>query len=192
VSDQTGIPRRAFIGWGLAALASTLAGGWLVGRRSGRFSGERPPAETMSTLLSFLGALFGHDLSEADREDLTRRLAEYASSENLKQDCAALARHLDRSAAALGASRFDTSSPLQRERILDEIMLIDPKTFHARLLARLFPGSREHYRMRWSTVPALAWLYRHSAAAWRARGYARWPGVPGDWREITAPGAAYP
>jgi hypothetical protein len=46
--------------------------------------------------------------------------------------------------------------------------------------------------MRGSTIPSLEWLYRHSAAAWRARGYTRWPGIPGDWRETLVAGAPYP
>jgi hypothetical protein len=71
-------------------------------------------------------------------------------------------------------------------------MLIDPKSFKARILSRLSVGERDHYRMRWSIVPSLGWMYRHSAAAWRARGYARWPGVAGDWHEVLAPGAPYP
>ena len=31
-----------------------------------------------------------------------------------------------------------------------------------------------------------------SAAAWRARGYTRWPGVAGDRHDVLAPGAPYP
>jgi hypothetical protein len=193
VSDQTGIPRRAFIGGSLAVLvAGVLGWRWLPGRR-----GASPPVgagsgEARATLLGFISALFGRELSAPDVEDLSQRLDQFASNEALRRDCETLVLHLDELAATQGASRFNACSPSQREQIVGQIMRIDPKTFRARLLSKFFAGQRDFYRMRWSAVPSLAWLYQHSAAAWRARGYTRWPGVPGDWHEIVAPGPPYP
>jgi hypothetical protein len=42
--------------------------------------------------------------------------------------------------------------------------------------------------MRSTTVPDIVWLYRYSGAPWRARGYERWPGIPGDWHEYLTAG----
>ena len=193
MSDQTGIPRRAFIGGSLAALvAGVLGWRWLSGGRRATPPAGQGSAEARATLLGFLGALFGRELSAPDAEDLSQRLDLFASNEALRRDCETLVLHLDELAATQGASRFNACSPPQRERIVGQIMRIDPKTFRARLLSKFFAGRRDFYRMRWSAVPSLAWLYRHSAAAWRARGYTRWPGVPGDWHEIVAPGPPYP
>jgi hypothetical protein len=193
VSDQTGIPRRAFIGGSLVA----LVGGVLAWRWWSVRHGALPPvgqrsADLRATLLEFMGALFGRELSAPDADDLSQRLDMFVSNEALRRDCETLVLHLDELAATQGASRFNACSPSQREQIVGQIMRIDPKTFRARLLSKFFAGQRDFYRMRWSAVPSLAWLYQHSAAAWRARGYTRWPGVPGDWHEIVAPGPPYP
>jgi hypothetical protein len=192
VSDQTGIPRRAFIG-GLAVLAGGFLG-WrfLSVRRGAAPPGGQRPADVKATLLAFTGALFGHELSPPDVDGLSQRLDMFTSNEALRRDCEVLAFHLDQLAAEQGASRFQACSPVQREEIVGQIMRIDPKTFRARLLSKFLPGRRDFYRMRWSAVPSLAWLYRHSGAAWRTRGYTRWPGVPGDWHEIVVPGPPYP
>jgi hypothetical protein len=193
VSDQTGIPRRAFIGGSLAALVGGLLGWrWWSGRRGASPPAGQRSADMRATLLEFMGALFGRELSAPDADDLSQRLDLFVSNEALRRDCEALTRHLDELAAAQGVSRFHACSPRQREQIVGQIMHIDPKTFRARLLSKFLAGRREFYRMRWSAVPSLAWLYRHSAAAWRTRGYTRWPGVPGDWHEIVAPGPPYP
>jgi hypothetical protein len=193
VSDQTGPSRRAFIGGSLAALVGGILGWrWLSERAGAANRSGQSSADTRATLLAFLGALFGRELSAADAEDLSRRLDLFTSNEALRRDCDGLALYLDELAAGRGASRFRDLSPAQREPIVGEVMRIDPKTLRARLLAKLLPGRRDFYRMRWSAVPSLAWLYRHSAAAWRERGYARWPGVPGDWHEVVAPGPPYP
>ena len=193
MSDQTGIPRRAFIGGSLVA----LVGGVLAWRWWSVRHGALPPvgqrsADLRATLLEFMGALFGRELSAPDADDLSQRLDMFVSNEALRRDCETLVLHLDELAAAQGVSRFNACSPGQRELIVGQVMRIDPKTFRARLLSKFFAGRRDFYRMRWSAVPSLAWLYRHSAAPWRTRGYTRWPGVPGDWHEIVAPGSPYP
>jgi hypothetical protein len=192
VSDPTRIPRRTFIASGVVALVGgVLAWRWQSGRQASARAG-RHPADLNLTLLTFLGALFGREFSPPDAADLSERLAAFTANDELRRDCEELAGHLDRLAAARGAPGFRACDASQQERIVGQIMAIDPKSFRARLLAKFLPERREYYRMRWSAVPALAWMYRHSGAAWRARGYSRWPGVPGDWHEVTQPGAPYP
>jgi hypothetical protein len=143
-------------------------------------------------LLAFLGTLFGRELTAEDRADLGERLALLAAEPALAYDCAVLSHHLDRLAHDEGAQSFASCAADGRERVVERLMAIDPRSPRARVLEKLAVGMRDFYRMRSSTIPSLEWLYRHSAAAWRARGYTRWPGIPGDWRETLVPGAPYP
>jgi len=189
------IRRRTMIlgSLGAAALAF-VALHWLPREPgTGQSAGERNPAELKGRLLAFIGALFGRDLSALDLEDLSGRLDELlAAGGILLHDAAVLVRQLDERAMKQGASGFASCSVSQKAGIVEQVMSIDPKSMRARVLSRLSRDQRDVNRMRWSIVPQLAWLYRHSAPAWRARGYARWPGVAGDWRETLAPGAPYP
>jgi hypothetical protein len=197
VNDEEPLPpsttqRRMFILAGLGAAALALAGlKWLPRKAA---SGNPPREQTMVTLLAFTAALFGRDLSARaeDASDLADRLETFASIDTFPRDCAVLAQYLDELAAKRGAKSFTSCSASQKDSIVGELMAIDARSLRARVLSRLSPGMREHYRMRSSTVPLLAWLYRHSAAAWRARGYSRWPGIAGDWRETLSPGTPYP
>jgi hypothetical protein len=197
VNDEEPLPppttqRRTFILAGLGAAVLALAAlEWLPRKAA---IGNPPPEQTVGTLLAFTAALFGHDLSAhaEDAADLTDRLETFASVDSFPHDCAVLVHYLDERAAARGARSFTSCSASQKDSIVGQLMAIDTRSWRARVLSRISPGMREHYRMRWSTVPLLAWLYQHSAAAWRARGYSRWPGVAGDWRETLSRGTPYP
>jgi hypothetical protein len=189
------VRRRTVIVAGLAAAALAFVGlAWRSRQADAdKDGGEHDSALVKPTLLAFLGALYGRALSAEDTADLSDRLGElFAAGGVLTHEAAVLARHLDELAAKAGAASFESCGQPQRERIVAQIMSIDPKSLRARVLSRLFSSRRDFYRMRWSIVPQLAWIYRHSGAAWRARGYSRWPGMPGDWHEITVPGAPYP
>lgn len=73
MSDQTGIPRRAFIGGSLAVLvAGVLGWRWLAGRRGKTPPVGADPGEARATLLVFISALFGRELSA-----LALRLADH-------------------------------------------------------------------------------------------------------------------
>jgi hypothetical protein len=153
--------------------------------------GVTPAAE--STVLAFIGALHGRDLSEQDLLELSDRLRYRLSSDAVfGHECTVLVRYLNDFAREQGIAAFRACDAPQRELIVQRIMQIDHKSLLSKLLSRLSRGGYDYYRMRWSTVWQLSWLYRQSGAAWRARGYARWPGVPGDWREILAPSVPYP
>jgi hypothetical protein len=162
-----------------------------VGQNASGATGVAPAAKM--TVLAFIGALFGKDLSEQDLADLSERLNYLLSSAAMfNHECAVLAQHLDGLALRRGATAFRSSSAAQKQAIVDKIMQIDSKSILSRVLSRLSGSERDYYRMRWSIVPQLAWIYRNSGAAWRARGYTRWPGIPGDWRDVLAPGPPYP
>jgi hypothetical protein len=189
------IRRRTIIVGSLGAAALACVGLAWLWRQAGtdQSEGERNSADLKGRLLAFVGALFGRDLSALDVEDMSDRLDDLlAAGGILLHDAAVLVRQLDERAKKQGAIGFASCSPSQKAGIVEQVMSIDPKSMRARVWSRLSRNQRDFYRLRWSIVPQLAWLYRHSAAAWRARGYTRWPGVAGDWRETLAPGAPYP
>jgi len=160
---------------------------------SGAGSADSAAPAVEATLLAFIGALFGRVLSPLDAADLAERVACLLAFKGpLEGDCRALALYLDHLAARRGCPAFTRCEPASQALIVDQVMRIDVNSMAARLLTQLSAGHRAYYRMRWSAVPQLAWLYRHSAAAWRARGYTRWAGVAGDWREVLHPGVPYP
>jgi hypothetical protein len=212
MSDLTPKPisRRRVLLLGGAGAAACGAAAWIsrssappglpngspYGSPNGSPNGSRQAAYAagvIPTLLAFIGALFGRTLSAMDVADLSGRIAYMQRIDAaLNRDCAFLAAHLDARAAAMGAEKFGACGAAQQASIVDEIMRIDEKSRIARLLSHFSRSEREYYRMRWSAVPQLAWLYRHSSAAWRARGYTHWPGTRGDWHEVLARGPAYP
>ena len=188
--------RRRVLNFGTLSAASLVALGLTRLPRHAAFGrGETAvePADIRPTVMVFIGALFGKELSARDMADLSDRLSYgFARSDSFKRDCGFLARYLDRSARERDATSFKSCSDPQKDGIVDSIMQIEPRSVVARLLARSANTERDYYRMRSSTVGRLAWIYRHSSAAWRMRGYRRWPGIGGDWHEILEPGAAYP
>jgi hypothetical protein len=198
VNDEPSTPvirRRTLILASLGAAALACVGlAWRALRAGpGQSAGERNSADLKRSLLAFIGGLFGRNLSALDVEELSERLDELlAAGGILLHDAAVLVQQLDELAQKRGASGFASCSSSQKADIVEQVMSIDPKSLRARVLSHLSRSQRDFYRMRWSVVPQLVWLYRHSGAAWRARGYTRWPGVAGDWRETLAPGAPYP
>ncbi|HEY3785399.1 MAG TPA: twin-arginine translocation signal domain-containing protein [Steroidobacteraceae bacterium] len=191
--DPKVISRRRFL-YGAGALVALVAVvGWL--KKSARHSAPGPSgtAAALAPAVAFLGALFGRELSDADRTELTDRLAfAVRVTPGLSADYEVLARQLDRLARDSGGGQFLKASSAQREAIIDRIMRIEPPSLAERAWAHFVRTRKRYYHMRFETVPQLAWLYRHSGVPWRARGYARWQGIPGDWREYTRAGAPYP
>jgi hypothetical protein len=197
VNDKPSTPltqRRTFI---LGALgAATLGFVGLTFKWRQDFATQSEPADlsrVKATVLVFIGAMFGRALVGEDRADMSDRLdLFFASDAAWRHEGAVLARYLDDQAQTRAGTAFASCNEAQQQEILTQVMTIDPSSLKARVLSRLSSSQRDHYRMRWSIVSSLAWMYRHSAAAWRARGYTRWPGVAGDWHEVLAPGAPYP
>jgi hypothetical protein len=188
--------RVLIIGGGLGGFTLALGWGWLGLRAGGGHQAHVPtditPAAKM-TVLAFIGALFGRHLSEQDLAELSDRLSFRLSSDaTFTDECTVLVQYLDRFASEQGASTFRSCSDFQKESTVQRIVSIDSKSVMSKVLRRLSTSQRNYYRMRWSTLWQLSWLYSQSGAARRARGYARWPGIPGDWREILLPGPAYP
>jgi hypothetical protein len=175
----------------LAFLGFRVLAPRLRGRSTPQSAGELSP-EAQATILAFVGALFGTDLVGGDLSDLSDRLSYRLMSDALFRDeCTVLMQHLDSLAREQRAVGFSSCDGVRKESIVKQIMTINYNSVFARFQSRISNFQHNYYRMRSSTVWKLAWLYRNSAAAWRRRGYRRWPGVPGDWREILAPGAPY-
>ena len=188
--------RRRVLNLGTLSAASLVALGFTRLPRHAAFGlGETvaEPSDAKPTIVAFVGALFGAEISAQDADDLAERLSyAFMRSEAFKRDCGFLSRYLDRSARAGGSPSFIGCPAAQKDGIVDALMQIDSGSAVARLLSRSAQSERDYYRMRSSTVGRLAWIYRHSSAAWRMRGYRRSPGIAGDWHEVLEPGAAYP
>lgn len=188
--------RRRILKIGTLGAATLAAFGFTRVNRHTALGGSDTAGVLMDftpTVLAFVGALFGKELAAGDAADLSDRLKyNFAKDDSFKRDCVFLARYVERQARERGAGALAACTDAQKDAIVDSLMHIDPQSVIARLLSRSVPSEREHYRMRASTIGRLSWIYRHSSAAWRARGYRRWPGVPGDWHEVLEPGAAYP
>jgi hypothetical protein len=197
VNDKRSTPvtqRRTFI---LGALgAATLGFVGLTFKWRQDFAQQSEPGnlgQIKATVLVFVGAMYGRALVGEDQADMADRLDLFFSEDaTLRHEGAVLTRYLDDQAQARAGTAFVACNDEQQQAILTQVMMINPKSIKARVLSRLSASERDHYRMRWSIIPSLGWLYRHSAAAWRARGYTRWPGVAGDWHDVLAPGAPYP
>jgi hypothetical protein len=197
VSDKPLMPttgRRTFILG--AAGAATLGFVGLTVKWRENFAQQSEPGDLgpiKATVLVFIGAMYGRALVGEDKADMSDRLDLFFSEDPaVRHEGAVLARYLDDQAQTRAGTAFVACNDAQQQAILTQVMMIDPRSIKARILSRLSASERDHYRMRWSIIPSLGWLYRHSAAAWRARGYTRWPGVAGDWHEVLAPGAPYP
>lgn len=188
--------RRVLIIGGLGGMSLALSWGWLRFRATGQHGANVPgeiTPDAKSTVVVFIGALFGRNLSEQDSAELLDRLNFRLSTDAIFTDeCAVLARFVDDCAAEHGASTFRSCNDIQKESIVQRVAGIDIKSIFSKVLRRLSTNRRNYYRMRWSTIWQLSWLYSQSGVAWRVRGYRRWPGIPGDWHEILVPGAPYP
>jgi hypothetical protein len=189
-----GWSRRRLIGFaGLAGILAVVAQQWPTSSPIRGDDAQSDAATVHATLIAFIGSLFGRVLSPLDVTDLSERLDYLLGFDGpLVEDCRALASYLDHLAAEHGRPAFKQCERSSQELIVDQVMRIDVHSIAAHLAARLSASYRAYYRMRWSAIPQLAWLYRHSPAAWRARGYTRWAGVAGDWREVLNPGPPYP
>ena len=189
--------RRLLIAVGVGGITLLAFGlrlartGTVIGDQEAAPAGLGPGATL--TVLVFIGALFGRDLSAQDIDDLSERLGYRLSADaTFTHECAVLVQYLESLAREQGAATFISCSDVQKEAIVQQVSKVSSKSLGSRLLSRVSRTARDYYRMRQSTVWQLSWLYRQSGAAWRARGYRRWPGIPGDWREILAPGSPYP
>ncbi|MEP6546170.1 MAG: hypothetical protein ABJD53_01790 [Gammaproteobacteria bacterium] len=189
MSSKPKIRRRTLV---VGVALGTLAG--LAWRESD------PPAPEQNahfehpqeTLLAFIATLFGHEITAPEREDLSDRLAPLLAAPEFGPNCRALAAHLEVLTQRIHGHEFQSCTRTQRESVVRQVMQIDYRSLLARLLDHLSPMQHTLHRIRWSAVEQLMWMYRNSSMPWRRRGYARWPGVAGDWREMLVPGRGYP
>jgi hypothetical protein len=190
------VSRRRLLAAGAAGVCLAFLGFRVLAPRlrgSSTLEGaDQLSSEAQLTVLAFIGALFGTELVGDDLTDLSDRLSYRLTSDAVFRDeCTVLMQYLDSLAREHRAVGFSSCDGMRKESIVNQIMTINYNSVLARFQSRVSNYQHNYYRMRSSTVWKLAWLYRNSAAAWRRRGYRRWPGVPGDWREILAPGAPY-
>jgi hypothetical protein len=138
------------------------------------------------------GALFGHSLRDQELSDVRRNVEFVAQVDGgWRSDFAMIAAYVDALAHSYGAVSFGGASDDVRERIVDDIMRPPIDSRRSELAALISARERTRRFLRSDAIPLLAHAYSSSGAAWRRRGYARWPGIPGDPREYTRPGSRY-
>ncbi len=162
-----------------------------------RTAGIVPPVadtkKVLNTTVAFMGTLFGRQLTADDQTELLDRLV-YATQRDpsRREYYDLLWQYLNRRARSAGFANFEAADSAGRTAIVDRIMRSDVSPLLSRLLAVVSADRHQLRRIRLAVIPQLAWLYRHSGVPWRARGYTRWPGIPGDWHEYLAAGRPYP
>ena len=142
-----------------------------------------------NTLVSFIGVLFGQDLTLQDRHELSGLVSFAASADSgWVPEYRWLVSHIDNMAKEAGAESFSSAKPELRESIMQNIMSRPTSSITLRLLETASGQRRLRKRMRVATIPHLRRIYLASGIPWRRRGYQSWPGVPGDPRVYTQPG----
>lgn len=199
--DQKPAPsRRAFVSVAALFAGALVAFPFLRRWRASRLRTTREPAvgsvtplgaDAKRTVSHLLAAVFGHAPTPDDEAELAGKLEwlthEDASWHGALRD---FARYADDAARGAGGTGFVALSPEQREKVVAGLM--QPIDTAASRRQALFSESERARRIaREDLLPVLTRIYRTSGVAWRRRGYTRWPGVPGDPREYTRPGAPY-
>lgn len=193
------VTRRQFISIvaGATLLAATVVAnrpflGWLTKFISpkhtpGATDQSRFDQDTVATLVSFLGVLYGHRLTELDKRELGERI-EFMVSEDAgwRPELTWLAAFLNKHSRIEGFELFRAAESGSQHKIL-ELLFQPVNTNTSRLRAIFSAEERERRRVHGSTLGRLTELYRTSGVPWRNRGYASWPGVPGDLVEYTQP-----
>ena len=191
--------RRVLIFFGVGAAATaTLFLGRPRARLPASGAGKRDLSQkerlaVLATATTFMGILFGRTLTSEDQVELLDRLNfTIAQDPTRLQDYAELKLYLDYTARRQGATAFVLSTTATQSELLDRLMSIRFRWWQV-LLSREFGGQSARFqRIVTVIVPGLAWLYANSGVPWRARGYDRWPGIPGDWRDVLRPGNPIP
>ncbi len=187
---------------GLVALAGAALGFPIARRTRSRrlhLTHHRGPPDpspldrTVADNTAFLaGALFGDSLHGQALSDLRNNVEFIAQVDSgWRSDFAMIATYVDDLARSYGAVSFAAATDDVRERIVDDIMRPSIDSQRSELAALISAHERTRRFLRTDAIPLLAHAYTSSGAAWRRRGYARWPGIPGDPREYTRPGSPY-
>ena len=156
---------------------------------SGPESDDLLESELSNTLVSFIGVLFGQDLTLQDRHELSGLVSFAASADSgWVPEYRWLVSHIDNLAKEAGAESFSSAKPQLRESIMQNILSRPTSSFTLRLLAIASGQRLLRRRMSVATIPHLRRIYLASGVPWRRRGYQSWPGVPGDPRVYTQPG----
>jgi hypothetical protein len=141
------------------------------------------------TLVSFIGAMFGVELSKYDQYELSGLLSFAASADDgWESEYRWLSPYIDNMAKQAGAESFSSATSELRDSIMLDIMSWPVGSFRSKLLAMTTEQGLLRRRMQITTIPHLRRTYLASGVPWRKRGYQSWPGVPGDPRAYSRPG----
>lgn len=147
----------------------------------------------LAPIAVFAAALYGHRLEERDQTSLENDL-EFLLQDDAgwRPEFAQAAAYLDRRSQAEANLNFAEAPDPVRAGVVDALMRGRVEDRRSKLLALVSGDERVRRRVRAALVPALAIVYRGSAAAWRQRGYDRRPGFPGDPTDYTRAGTPSP
>ena len=190
------LSRRSFMVL-VAAGGSAIgaAGAWhrwesiaTLGHGDGPVKDAEVDSTAIATVAEFAGVMFGVNLTEVDRTDLTRRI-EFAVTHDSgwADEYAWLSAFVDEAATEFDAPSYVEADADAQDAIMR--MTVDRETHSRtrRINAFFRIDGRVLMRMRRSTIPHLTHVYRNSGVPWRQRGYTSWPGLPNDMLAYTGP-----
>ena len=143
----------------------------------------------LETVVVFVGAMFGHPLSEEDHRELSSRLNFAAEhGRRRKKEYSLLAKQLHVSANRLNNMDYLDSDPDIQQQVMLQIVQYDPTGDSSMILSLFSDNERRLQIIKRSTILHLRALYMRSGLPWRRRGYTSRPGIPGDTFAYSRPG----
>lgn len=144
---------------------------------------------TSTTVSKFVEIYMGVRFTEQDDAEIGSRLALLTSTNSAwTQPLQWLAKHLDLQAMTIGKVSFVQLASAQQNDIVEELLNGASELGSLRASAMFSAGARQKLMAYKHTIHYLRRLYRMSGIPWRHRGYASWPGIPGDPRAYVEPG----
>lgn len=146
--------------------------------------------EVLEGAVKFVSIIAGHEFSNVDVSELRSRLQLLVTGNAAWRPLLTwLHGFLNRNCKDRCRTEFNAApreAQIETVELLRERPLDSPQS---KVLAVLSTDESLRRLAIRKTVPKLFRLYRTSGVPWRRRGYASWPGVPGDVTEYTRPGS---
>ena len=137
----------------------------------------------------FVGAAYGRQFNEVDNKELLGRLHTLVTQDDAwRPRLSWFSAFLDELAIAANEKSFAELSIDERETVVNGVLAHSIDSRRSKVLAFFSADERVRRLSHRATIPRLQRIYLTSGIPWRARGYSRWPGVPGDAREYTRAG----
>lgn len=146
--------------------------------------------EILDGAVQFMSIIAGHEFSKVDTFEIRGRLQMLVTGNAAWRPLLTwLHGYLNRLCEDRNSTGFNSAT---REAKLEAVDVLMERPMDSRISKAFALVSTDESLRRLAirrTVPRLFRLYRTSGVPWRRRGYASWPGVPGDVTEYTRPGS---